>query len=136
MAEDPRTWPPAPVLLAVSLYPGLIMYYSELGWWLGHGWELVGIGLVAYAIGRILEVTTLAQPGIETSDKVIAGVLALTLGLLAVPPLAAAAPRPTPATASCPFRTGWSSWGARGRRPAPAGTATRRATARRIPTKW
>ena len=25
-------------------FPGLLMEYYELGWWLGHGWELIGIG--------------------------------------------------------------------------------------------
>jgi putative nucleotidyltransferase with HDIG domain len=34
------------VLLAVALVPALLMEYFELGWWLGHAWELIGIGLV------------------------------------------------------------------------------------------
>ena len=38
------------VLLAVSLFPGLLMEYYELGWWLGHAWELVGIGLVGLPV--------------------------------------------------------------------------------------
>ena len=39
----------------------------------------------------------------------------------------------TRTTASCRSPTGWWRWAATGRRPAPAGIATRRATARRIP---
>jgi putative nucleotidyltransferase with HDIG domain len=38
------------VLLAVSLFPGLLMSYYELGWWLGHAWELLGIGLVGVPV--------------------------------------------------------------------------------------
>jgi hypothetical protein len=45
---------------------------------------VLGLGLLAYAVGRILEVTTLAGPGIETKDKVQAGVLALIYTALAI----------------------------------------------------
>ena len=45
---------------------------------------VVGLGLLAYAVGRILEVTTLAGPGIETKDKVEAGVLAAIYTSLAL----------------------------------------------------
>ena len=38
-------------------------------------------------------------------------------------------------SASCRSPTGWWRWGATARRPAPAGIATRRATARRIPIR-
>jgi putative nucleotidyltransferase with HDIG domain len=38
------------VLLAVSLFPGLLMSYYQLGWWLGHAWELIGIGLVGVPV--------------------------------------------------------------------------------------
>jgi putative nucleotidyltransferase with HDIG domain len=38
------------VLLAISLFPALLMQYYELGWWLGHAWELVGIGLVGIPV--------------------------------------------------------------------------------------
>jgi putative nucleotidyltransferase with HDIG domain len=38
------------VLLAVSLFPGLLMRWDELGWWLGHAWELIGIGLVGVPV--------------------------------------------------------------------------------------
>jgi 3-hydroxyacyl-CoA dehydrogenase len=49
---------------------------------------------------------------------------------------ASAAPRPIRTTASCTCPTASSRWAARDRRPAPAGIATRKATARRIRTKW
>jgi HD-GYP domain-containing protein (c-di-GMP phosphodiesterase class II) len=38
------------VLLACSLYGALILYWSELGWWLGHIYEFVGISVVAAAL--------------------------------------------------------------------------------------
>jgi putative nucleotidyltransferase with HDIG domain len=50
------------VLLAVSLYPGLIMFYSDLGWWLGHGWELVGIGLVGVPVALDLHRGAQSRP--------------------------------------------------------------------------
>lgn len=45
---------------------------------------LLGLGLLAYALGRILEVTVLAQPSVEASDKVIGVVLAVVYAGLAV----------------------------------------------------
>jgi hypothetical protein len=45
---------------------------------------VLGLGLLAYAVGRILEVTTLAGPNIETKDKVEAGVLAFIYTSLAL----------------------------------------------------
>lgn len=45
---------------------------------------VLGVGLLAYAVGRILEVTTLAGPGIEAKDKVVAVVLAVLYTSLAV----------------------------------------------------
>ena len=39
------------VLLGVALAPALLLEYYELGWWLGHAWELIGIGLVGSAGG-------------------------------------------------------------------------------------
>jgi hypothetical protein len=45
---------------------------------------VLGLGLLAYAVGRVLEVTTLAGPDIETKDKVVAGVLALLYTSLAI----------------------------------------------------
>ncbi len=50
------------VLLAVSLYPGLIMYYAELGWWLGHAWELIGIGLVGVPVALDLHRGAQSRP--------------------------------------------------------------------------
>ncbi len=45
---------------------------------------VLGIGLLAFAIGRILEVTTLAGPDIDAKEKVVAGVLALIYASLAL----------------------------------------------------
>lgn len=45
---------------------------------------LLGVGLIAFAIGRILEVTTLAGPGIEGKDKAVAVLLALIYASLAL----------------------------------------------------
>ena len=30
----------------MALYPQLMMSYGEIGWWIGHGLELVGVVLV------------------------------------------------------------------------------------------
>jgi hypothetical protein len=38
------------VLLACSLYGALILYFMDLGWWLGHVYEFVGIVVVAAAL--------------------------------------------------------------------------------------
>jgi hypothetical protein len=48
------------------------------------GMIVIGVGLLAFAVGRILEVTTLAGPQIETKDKVLAVVLAFLYGSLAL----------------------------------------------------
>jgi putative nucleotidyltransferase with HDIG domain len=50
------------VLLAVSLFPGLLMKYYELGWWLGHGWELIGIGLVGVPVALDLHRGAQSRP--------------------------------------------------------------------------
>ena len=50
------------VLLAVSLVPGLLMDYYELGWWLGHAWELVGIGLVGVPVALDLHRGAQSRP--------------------------------------------------------------------------
>jgi putative nucleotidyltransferase with HDIG domain len=50
------------VLLAVSLFPGLLMQYYELGWWLGHGWELIGIGLVGVPVALDLHRGAQSRP--------------------------------------------------------------------------
>ncbi len=38
------------VVLAAAVVPALLLSYWELGWWLGHGFELVGIGLVGVPV--------------------------------------------------------------------------------------
>jgi hypothetical protein len=45
---------------------------------------VLGLGLLAYAVGRILEVTTLATSEIEASDRAQAVVMAVVYGALAV----------------------------------------------------
>ncbi len=50
------------VLLTVSLFPGLLMDYHELGWWLGHGWELIGIGLVGLPVALDLHRGAQSRP--------------------------------------------------------------------------
>lgn len=44
----------------------------------------LGVGLLAFAVGRVLEVTTLARPDVDGKDKIVAGVLALVYTALAV----------------------------------------------------
>ena len=50
------------VLLSVSLVPGLLMTYADLGWWLGHAWELVGIGLVGVPVALDLHRGAQSRP--------------------------------------------------------------------------
>ena len=50
------------VLLMVSLFPSLLMTYMDLGWWLGHAWELVGIGLVGVPVALDLHRGTQSRP--------------------------------------------------------------------------
>jgi putative nucleotidyltransferase with HDIG domain len=50
------------VLLTVALFPGLLMQYFELGWWLGHAWELVGIGLVGVPVALDLHRGAQSRP--------------------------------------------------------------------------
>lgn len=45
---------------------------------------VLGVGLLAFAVGRVLEVTTLAEPDIDGKDRLVAGVLALVYTSLAV----------------------------------------------------
>lgn len=45
---------------------------------------VLGLGLLAFAVGRVLEVTTLARPQIEAKDKAVAAVLALVYASLAL----------------------------------------------------
>jgi putative nucleotidyltransferase with HDIG domain len=50
------------VLLAVSLVPGLLMSFMDLGWWLGHAWELIGIGLVGFPVALDLHRGAQSRP--------------------------------------------------------------------------
>jgi HD-GYP domain-containing protein (c-di-GMP phosphodiesterase class II) len=50
------------VLLSVALVPGLLMEYYELGWWLGHAWELIGIGLVGVPVALDLHRGAQSRP--------------------------------------------------------------------------
>ena len=50
------------VLLGVALVPGLLMEYYELGWWLGHAWELIGIGLVGVPVALDLHRGAQSRP--------------------------------------------------------------------------
>jgi putative nucleotidyltransferase with HDIG domain len=50
------------VLLAVALVPGLLMEYYELGWWMGHGMELIGIGLVGVPVALDLHRGAQSRP--------------------------------------------------------------------------
>lgn len=45
---------------------------------------VLGVGLLAFAVGRVLEVTTLAGPKIDAKDKVVAAVLAVAYTALAL----------------------------------------------------
>lgn len=44
----------------------------------------IGFGLIAHAVGRVLEVTMLAKPSVDAKDTVVAAALALTYSALAV----------------------------------------------------
>jgi putative nucleotidyltransferase with HDIG domain len=50
------------VLLAVALVPALLMEYYELGWWIGHGMELVGIGMVGVPVALDLHRGAQSRP--------------------------------------------------------------------------
>ncbi len=50
------------VLLGVALAPALLMEYYELGWWLGHAWELIGIGLVGVPVALDLHRGAQSRP--------------------------------------------------------------------------
>lgn len=49
---------------------------------------LVGLGLLAHAVGRVLEVTLMARPQVDGKDKAEAGVLAVVYASLALSALA------------------------------------------------
>jgi HD-GYP domain-containing protein (c-di-GMP phosphodiesterase class II) len=48
--------------LAAALPPAMLMTYMDLGWWLGHGFELVGIVMVALPVAFDLRRTTQSHP--------------------------------------------------------------------------
>jgi putative nucleotidyltransferase with HDIG domain len=50
------------VLLAVSLFPALLMDYDEVGWWVGHAFELIGIGLVGVPVALDLHRGAQSRP--------------------------------------------------------------------------
>jgi putative nucleotidyltransferase with HDIG domain len=50
------------VLLAVSLFPALLMDYDEVGWWMGHAFELIGIGVVGLPVALDLHRGAQSRP--------------------------------------------------------------------------
>jgi putative nucleotidyltransferase with HDIG domain len=50
------------VVLAVAVVPALLMNWRELGWWLGHLWELIGIGLVGVPVALDLHRAVQSRP--------------------------------------------------------------------------
>jgi putative nucleotidyltransferase with HDIG domain len=50
------------VLLAVSLVPALLMDYDEVGWWMGHAFELIGIGVVGLPVALDLHRGAQSRP--------------------------------------------------------------------------
>ena len=48
--------------LAAALYPQLMMYYGEIGWWAGHALELVGVVLVGTPVALDLWRSTQSRP--------------------------------------------------------------------------
>lgn len=50
------------VLLFVALPPALLWSYMELGWWIGHGLELIGIGLVGVPVAMDLHRGAQSRP--------------------------------------------------------------------------
>ncbi|HMJ96127.1 MAG TPA: HD-GYP domain-containing protein [Thermoleophilaceae bacterium] len=50
------------VLLAIALYPGLVLEYYELGWWMGHGFELIGLGMVGVPVALDLHRGAQSRP--------------------------------------------------------------------------
>lgn len=50
------------VLLFVALVPALLWSFRDLGWWLGHGFELVGIGLAGVPVALDLHRGAQSRP--------------------------------------------------------------------------
>jgi putative nucleotidyltransferase with HDIG domain len=49
-------------VLAVALVPALLLDYTQLGWWLGHAFELLGIGMVAVPVALDLHRCAQSRP--------------------------------------------------------------------------
>jgi putative nucleotidyltransferase with HDIG domain len=49
-------------VLAVAVVPALLMSYLELGWWLGHLFELIGIGMVGVPVALDLHRDAQSRP--------------------------------------------------------------------------
>jgi HD-GYP domain-containing protein (c-di-GMP phosphodiesterase class II) len=50
------------VVLAAAVVPALLMSFWELGWWLGHAFELIGIGLVGVPVALDLHRGAQSRP--------------------------------------------------------------------------
>jgi len=50
------------VLLGVALIPAMVWNYHDLGWWIGHGFELIGIGLVGAPVALDLHRGAQSRP--------------------------------------------------------------------------
>jgi putative nucleotidyltransferase with HDIG domain len=50
------------VLLGVSLFPALLMDYDQVGWWMGHAFELIGIGVVGLPVALDLHRGAQSRP--------------------------------------------------------------------------
>ena len=50
------------VLLLVAVTPALVWSYMDLGWWVGHGFELIGIGLVGVPVALDLHRGAQSRP--------------------------------------------------------------------------
>ena len=50
------------VLLGIALIPGLLLQGYQLGWWLGHAWELIGLGLVGVPVALDLHRGAQSRP--------------------------------------------------------------------------
>ncbi len=48
--------------LTAALPPAMLMSYTDLGWWLGHGFELLGIVLVGVPVAADLQRTAQSRP--------------------------------------------------------------------------
>src|SRR5918999_5881350 len=48
--------------LAAAIPPAMVLRYDELGWWLGHGFELVGIAIVGFPVAIDLRRAAQSRP--------------------------------------------------------------------------